>query len=167
MTYAEKLKDPRWQKKRLKILERDEFMCRHCGDNNNTLHVHHIGYSKGDPWETKDDLLITLCSVCHENETEELKGLYSTAVNELRNTGFMSSNIRTLLWMFTVYDRNIHNDRHAAETVEFLLKDDRAWQCVHQWYLSDRKERMEKAKKQYQEEIKGMTEDEVKSLRPF
>lgn len=27
MTYAEKLKDPRWQKKRLRILERDAFAC--------------------------------------------------------------------------------------------------------------------------------------------
>jgi hypothetical protein len=26
-TYSEKLRDPRWQKKRLQIFERDEFMC--------------------------------------------------------------------------------------------------------------------------------------------
>lgn len=42
--YSEKLKDPRWQKKRLEILNRDEFACRFCGDNKSTLNVHHISY---------------------------------------------------------------------------------------------------------------------------
>ena len=43
--YAEKFKDPRWQKKRLEILERDDFSCRVCYDASNTLHVHHCFYS--------------------------------------------------------------------------------------------------------------------------
>ncbi len=30
MTYAEQLKDPRWQKRRLEILQRDEWRCL-CG----------------------------------------------------------------------------------------------------------------------------------------
>ena len=34
MGYSEKLKDPRWQKKRLEILERDNFRCQYCGDKN-------------------------------------------------------------------------------------------------------------------------------------
>ena len=35
-TYKQKLKDPRWQKKRLKVLERDDWKCTRletdCGD---------------------------------------------------------------------------------------------------------------------------------------
>lgn len=67
MDYSEKLKDPRWQKKRLKILERDEWMCSRCGDDKKTLHVHHLEYN-GEPWETKDKNLETLCEDCHRFE---------------------------------------------------------------------------------------------------
>jgi len=31
MTYAEQLKSPKWQKKRLNIMERDQFRCQDCG----------------------------------------------------------------------------------------------------------------------------------------
>lgn len=65
-TYSEKLKDPRWQKKRLKILERDHFRCMDCFSDEKTLHVHHLFYSKGlEPWEYNDQQLLTLCEHCH------------------------------------------------------------------------------------------------------
>jgi hypothetical protein len=66
MTYADKLKDPRWQKKRLEVFERDNFTCTLCGDKLTTLHVHHreyLGYA--DPWEYTLDILTTHCSHCH------------------------------------------------------------------------------------------------------
>lgn len=63
-TYSEKLKHPRWQKKRLEILQRDRFRCRLCGDEETTLHIHHLTYV-GDPWEAPLDQLITLCQHCH------------------------------------------------------------------------------------------------------
>jgi 5-methylcytosine-specific restriction endonuclease McrA len=64
-TYAELLKDPRWQRKRLEILNRDEWMCM-CGDTTTTLHVHHRYYVKGrDPWEYPDFCYVTLCETCH------------------------------------------------------------------------------------------------------
>jgi hypothetical protein len=65
MTYSEKLKDPRWQRKRLDILKRDDFTCRDCGAINKTLHVHHCHYDGGDPWKANDDVLLTLCEDCH------------------------------------------------------------------------------------------------------
>lgn len=65
--YWEKLKDPRWQKKRLDILNRDEFACLDCGDTESTLHVHHCLYRRGlEPWEYEDRELRTLCESCHE-----------------------------------------------------------------------------------------------------
>jgi predicted nucleic-acid-binding Zn-ribbon protein len=64
MNYSDKLKDPRWQKKRLLIMSRDEFKCRMCGDSESTLHVHHLKYSK-DPWDVPNKDLITLCEDCH------------------------------------------------------------------------------------------------------
>lgn len=73
MTYAEKLKDPRWQKKRLRILERDGFKCLYCSDTDKTLHVHHGYYESGkDPWDYEDDTLHTLCEDCHVS-IEEIK----------------------------------------------------------------------------------------------
>lgn len=81
MNYADKLKDPRWQKRRLEIFKRDGFTCQLCAMNTRTLHVHHRVYESGkEPWEYADHLLVTLCEVCHksEGETKELamKRLY-------------------------------------------------------------------------------------------
>jgi hypothetical protein len=68
--YSEKLKDPRWQKKRLEILERDKWSCQICYDDTATLHVHHRYYLKNtEPWDYPSESLITLCESCHEIET--------------------------------------------------------------------------------------------------
>jgi HNH endonuclease len=67
-TYAAKLKDPRWQKKRLESLELADWSCEVCGDGRSTLHVHHKQYFKGrDPWEYDPDQLAVLCESCHES----------------------------------------------------------------------------------------------------
>ena len=65
MKYAVKLKNPKWQKKRLEILQRDGFKCVYCGDEKSTLHVHHEGYMGKNPWDTPDCLLNTVCEECH------------------------------------------------------------------------------------------------------
>lgn len=64
-TYGEKLKNPLWQKKRLKIMERDAFTCQACGCKEITLNIHHFKYV-GNPWDCPDEFLITLCEECHE-----------------------------------------------------------------------------------------------------
>lgn len=67
MTYAEKLKDPRWQKKRLEVFERDGWRCQTCDDDKTTLAVHHKKYVSGlEPWDYELRLLITLCERCHD-----------------------------------------------------------------------------------------------------
>lgn len=73
MTYAEKLRNPLWQKKRLEILSRDKFTCTSCGDSETELQIHHKKYIDGkEPWEYDESDLITLCKHCHL-VTEELK----------------------------------------------------------------------------------------------
>lgn len=64
MGYTEKLKNPKWQRRRLEILQRDEFRCRLCNDDKTELHVHHKKYN-GDPWDSEDDDLVTVCKYCH------------------------------------------------------------------------------------------------------
>jgi 5-methylcytosine-specific restriction endonuclease McrA len=62
--------DPRWQKKRLEILNRDRFTCTFCGDNTKPLHVHHRWYESGrKPWEYPNEALVTYCEDCHSQMT--------------------------------------------------------------------------------------------------
>lgn len=69
--YSELLRDPRWQKKRLEIMQRDDFACIECGDSESTLNVHHCYYQKGRmPWDYPDKSLITLCEPCHGLEAD-------------------------------------------------------------------------------------------------
>lgn len=70
MTYKEKLEDPRWQKKRLEILNRDNWVCQCCGEKEIRLDVHHYIYKAKDPWDEKNYHLITLCKECHFVATE-------------------------------------------------------------------------------------------------
>lgn len=66
MSYSEKLKDPRWQKVRLKVFERDYWQCMRCDCDNKTLHAHHLKYENGkDPWEYDLKDIVTLCDDCH------------------------------------------------------------------------------------------------------
>lgn len=66
MTYEWLLKDPRWQKKRLEIFQRDSFTCTKCGDTYSPLHVHHFYYNHDlQPWEYPDHMLTTYCDLCH------------------------------------------------------------------------------------------------------
>lgn len=67
--YSEQLRDPRWQRKRLEIMQRDGFACIACGSTIKTLNVHHIQYVAGHaPWEYPDSELHTLCQDCHADE---------------------------------------------------------------------------------------------------
>jgi hypothetical protein len=64
--YVGKLKNPEWQKKRLRIMERDGWACTECHSTKIPLNVHHIKYDKNkEPWEVPDEYLTTLCEECH------------------------------------------------------------------------------------------------------
>jgi hypothetical protein len=82
-TYSERLKDPRWQRRRLEILQRADFSCEKCEAKDKTLHVHHKLYRKGAmPWEYADHELISLCEDCHES-WHELRSRLDAAVARL------------------------------------------------------------------------------------
>lgn len=103
MTYSEKLKDPRWQKKRLEILERDKFTCQECGDATKELNVHHRHYlPKADPWNYENEVLATLCRDCHAERTE----LNLWLAIQLGKAG--ASQIRMLAELFEYF--NSHED---------------------------------------------------------
>lgn len=90
MTYSEKLKNPRWQKKRLEILDRDGFTCIGCNSDKKTLHVHHKVYKYNkDPWDYPNSCYQTLCEDCHLEEEA-----YKTKFKELSE------------WLLINYDLN-------------------------------------------------------------
>lgn len=96
-TYLQKLKDPRWQKKRLQILERDEWKCRLCESEHTTLHVHHLAYRKGaDPWDYTKESLVTLCESCHEWEHECRTEAENQLLSALRNNGVLFDDVASL-----------------------------------------------------------------------
>jgi hypothetical protein len=69
MSYAEQLKHPNWQRKRLEMLEAAQWQCESCGGGDTTLHVHHRRYIKGRmAWEYSNDELAVLCEPCHKKE---------------------------------------------------------------------------------------------------
>lgn len=83
MTYAEKLRSPLWQRKRLKIMERDNFKCTHCGVGDKTLNVHHGYYeSNKNPWDYADETLHTLCEKCH-HDVEKLKRIFNRVLGSM------------------------------------------------------------------------------------
>lgn len=66
-SYGELLNDPRWQRKRLEVFQRDSFSCQLCGDTETELQVHHKKYINGRlPWDYEPTELITLCVHCHK-----------------------------------------------------------------------------------------------------
>lgn len=86
--YWEKLQDPRWQRRRLEILQRSNFKCEQCGSGDKTLHVHHIIYRKGVmPWEYPDRELYALCKDCHLEETQ-LRAALDEAIAQLKPSVF-------------------------------------------------------------------------------
>jgi hypothetical protein len=95
--YAEKLRDPRWQKVRLEVLARDRWRCQICDDPTSTLAVHHRYYLRNrEPWEYPLDALVTLCEFCHARETAERGDAERRLLDTLRRVGLSIGQLRAL-----------------------------------------------------------------------
>lgn len=70
--YYKNLQSTEWKELRKRILQRDGYKCRFCGQSNH-LQVHHKYYNKYpnnkyvDPWNYPDSAFLTLCKRCHEH----------------------------------------------------------------------------------------------------
>lgn len=59
-------------------MQRDKFMCKSCGEENETLNVHHLAYNnKSMIWEYDNEELLTLCESCHSNISYDVKNSIS------------------------------------------------------------------------------------------
>ena len=119
--YSEKLRNPLWQKKRLEILERDEWQCQACGDKNNTLMVHHLLYKKNkEPWDIENSSLITLCESCHEFEHSHRQDYEEFLLNELKIYGYLTidlDNIQRILPFKKIFLEKLQ------ETIHYIGKN--------------------------------------------
>ena len=68
--FLESYNTAEWQRKKNKILERDNYTCQICGDTESAMQVHHISYKhcNGKAYNALDNELITLCPTCHSND---------------------------------------------------------------------------------------------------
>lgn len=102
LSYNEQIKSPHWQKRRLQILQRDNFTCQICGSTEKTLHVHHLCYRKDAKiWDYPDNTLITLCEDCHRMEHEmQSENDYSVTnlIHDLLISGFTNFELVSILY---------------------------------------------------------------------
>jgi 5-methylcytosine-specific restriction endonuclease McrA len=95
MTYQKKMLDPRWQKARLAVFERDGWKCRICHDKETSLHAHHTYYDKNSegPWDYNLESIVTLCEMCHADEHDQIDEAKKALFDALAATDQFSSDI--------------------------------------------------------------------------
>lgn len=94
-SYKDKLLDPRWQKMRLEVFQRENFTCQYCGDTKKTLHAHHISYHiGGNPWDVDSSAIMCLCDDCHyiEHITNQLSEEGKILISALQCYSMISDN---------------------------------------------------------------------------
>lgn len=134
--YQKKLLDPRWQKKRLDILNRDEFTCQGCGDDKKTLHVHHRIYSPGkDPWDISDRYLVTLCCDCHECETEAIKNMKEDLLTSFAHAGILAKHLDGLVTEIPYIDTSLHLPEVIISAIGFAISDSKRLQVLLDNYI--------------------------------
>lgn len=145
--YTEKLRDPRWQKMRLEIMQRDEFTCQVCSDKESTLNVHHRFYLRGhEPWDYPEWSLVTLCESCHTEETALLKKEPALLLDAMFRSGATSADFNCL-----------------AEALSFHFEygtDERFW-CALSWVIREKPQELIDA---YFEALRVRFKDEKESM---
>jgi hypothetical protein len=140
--YSEKLKDPRWQKMRLQVFERDEFCCKRCGDNESPLAVHHLSYiANREPWEYPLENLITLCESCHQYDYEMRGDYEKQLLSIIKSKGFMADDIYCIVSGFLKLQTS-YPPEVTASIIEFALSD--VFQDISNLFFADLNKKMEK-----------------------
>lgn len=122
--YAKQWLDPRWQKRRLEIMQRDEFSCTECGAEDKTLNVHHVYYTRGaDVWNYPDHALLTLCNDCHEAEHAMAESSERAFIDAFKQVGFMSSSLGSMAFTIDQLQANVGQEKtkKMLEMMDFIL----------------------------------------------
>lgn len=128
-------KDPRWQKKRLKILNRDNFKCVLCGEDKDTLHIHHKKYEYNTPvWEQDDKFLVTLCESCHVFETEG-KNCFSVLEGVIKERFFSTDYIELGRAFLSIINKP-YPPSVLSDAIERWFNTNNGMDIVLKWYFS-------------------------------
>ena len=153
-TYSEKLKDGRWQKKRLEILERDAWKCQQCGDAAETgtiLHVHHKRYFHGcEPWEVPSTSLVTLCADCHQTETECTSVMIASIKMKVLDK-FLHDDLLDIAAALVYGDWENGHGKLYGRALGWLLKSSKRMDSLVREWERQRTERMEKRNQELEE----------------
>lgn len=153
--YSQKLGDPRWQKKRLEVLEAAEWACEVCGYGESTLNVHHKAYFKGrEPWEYDIEQLAALCESCHQEFHSREPDILAEVVSRLPLDGSCCRRDVGLILAATLYPTLKTDDEfvtNAMKTFTQLGLDRRLfsvlWEMWGTTYRQMAKEREDNAGK--------------------
>jgi hypothetical protein len=122
MNYSDKLKDPRWQKRRLKIFERDNWICTNCYADETMagmFHVHHLKYS-GEPWDAPDEYLTTYCQSCHDADHEMRAEFEKALIEELKLCSIRD--VEAMIGVAQMINRAKQGGLHV-QTISWLMGD--------------------------------------------
>lgn len=114
-TYSEKLQDPRWQRKRLEIMQKDQFKCVYCNAIDKKLNVHHRYYVSGrEPWFYPDWSLVTLCDSCHSGYHQHSEGEFYSWESFLENLSADNYSQEFVQFMFELMNAKTTEERTNA-----------------------------------------------------
>lgn len=157
MTYLVQLRHPKWQRKRLEVLQRDGWMCQRCCAEDKTLNVHHKRYIKGAmAWEYSDGDLTSLCEDCHElthaeehdfkAEASRLSARYGD-IKELMLGFYSAAEFGDLHEWFHKKATPLEAAGFVATKVQLLSRADasRVYALADELFMADMRESMGKA----------------------
>jgi len=149
MTYLAQLRHPKWQRKRLEVLQRDGWMCQRCCAEDKTLNVHHKRYIKGAlAWEYSGDDLTSLCEDCHElthaeendfkAEASRLSARYGD-IKELMLGFYSAADFVELHEWFHTKATPLEVAGFVASKVQILSRADAAlvYELAHELFMAD------------------------------
>lgn len=135
MEYSKKLKDPRWQKLRLKVLERDEWACQNCFDTKSMLSVHHLYYTNDEePWDYPMEAFITLCSECHSAEREKWPRVEQELLFILKKKGFLVKDVLDITEGFK-QAKVFFSASVTSSTIKWALKSPKVFNAFGDLYF--------------------------------
>ena len=129
MTYAQQLRHPKWEQRRLQVIEKAGSRCECCGNfgindgetSEVRFEIHHGYYTPGlMAWEYPDDVLYCLCPECHKDVQESMeRAQYELAKRQLK----LRMIIRDLINNYEIRPDRTDSINHFHQTrkFEFLI----------------------------------------------
>lgn len=153
--YKEQINDPRWGERSREIMKRDNFTCQLCGKTNVKLNVHHIRYIKGkDYWDYPDELLMTVCEVCHQ----KIHGKYDFKKKSTKNNSRNSNKSKAVIFKSLFTKDKFYELSYNTQVVLSLL----IWDAIKSSYSNpsefwerQREEKVKLSGKEYNVNIKA------------